>query len=47
MNRRRQIVNHQRQRIHQQAKNSNAPEFFKLLAEPELLQNDKGTDLFD
>ena len=38
MNRRRQIVNHQQQRFHQHAKNSNAPAFFKLLADPELLQ---------
>lgn len=38
MNRRRQIVNHQQQRIHQHAKNSNTHAFFKLLADPELLQ---------
>ncbi|MBC3303114.1 hypothetical protein BLL36_28640 [Pseudomonas cedrina subsp. cedrina] len=38
MNRRRQILNHQQQRIHQHAKNSSAPAFFKLLADPELLQ---------
>ncbi len=36
MNRRRQIVNHQQQRIHQHAKNSNAPAFLKLLADPQL-----------
>lgn len=38
MNRRRQIVNHQQQRIHQHAKNSNGRAFFKLLADPEPLQ---------
>lgn len=38
MNRRRQIVRHQQQRIQQHAKNSNAHAFFKLLADPELLQ---------
>ena len=38
MNRRRQIVRHQQQRAHQHAKNSNAHAFFKLLADPELLQ---------
>ena len=38
MNRRRQIVRHQQQRIQQHAKNSNAHAFFKLLADPALLQ---------
>jgi len=38
VNRRRQIVRHQQQRIQQHAKNSNAHVFFKFLADPELLQ---------
>ena len=37
MNRRRQIVRHQQQRIQQHARNSNAHAFFKLLADPALL----------
>ena len=37
MNRRRQIVRHQQQRIQQHARNSNTHAFFKLLADPALL----------
>ncbi len=38
MNRRRQIVRHQQQRMRQHATNSNAHAFFKLLTNPELLR---------
>lgn len=43
MNRRRQIVRHQQQRIRQHAIHSNAHAFFKLLSDPELLQRVEST----
>lgn len=43
MNRRRQIVRHQQQRIRQHATNSNTHAFFRLLSDPELLQRVEST----